>query len=218
MEDISRYLESTNLNPQVTGKDIDNLIKEARDNNILGVCVPPFWVKRASREIGDSELKLVTVAGFPLGYHMTETKIEEIKLAIRDGADEIDLVLNISAFKDGMPWPKIEVAKSSKLIHDEGKILKIIIETAYLNEEEIKEACAFCADAGVDFVKTSTGFAPEGAKVDKVRIMRGSLPSSVGIKAAGGIKTFQYAKELIEVGATRLGTSAALTIINQQHI
>lgn len=216
MENISKYLESTNLNPQVTGKDIDNIIREAKENSILGVCVPPFWVKRAKREIGISDIILVTVAGFPLGYHMTETKIEEIKLALRDGADEIDLVLNISALKDGMPWPKIELAKCSKLTHEKGKIIKVIIETAYLDDQEITRACKLCADAGIDFVKTSTGFAPEGANKEKVRLMRQVLPSSVGIKAAGGIKTFNQAKELIEMGADRLGTSSALAIINQQ--
>ncbi|MGK7392586.1 MAG: deoxyribose-phosphate aldolase [Candidatus Cyclobacteriaceae bacterium M2_1C_046] len=217
MENISKYLESTNLNPQVTGKDIDDLIREAKDNNILGICVPPFWVKRANREIGNSDVLLVTVAGFPLGYNMTETKIEEIRLALRDGADEIDLVLNVSAFKDGMPWPKIELAKCSKLIHEEGKVIKVIIETAYLDHQEIIKACKLCADAGIDFVKTSTGFAPEGAKKEKIEIMRQALPSSVGIKASGGIKTFDQAKELIIAGADRLGTSSALAIINQQH-
>ncbi|MEQ8245597.1 deoxyribose-phosphate aldolase [Fulvivirga sp.] len=162
MKNLNRFIEHTNLKPTITGKDVDLLIKEAKEHQFVGVCVPPFWVKRAQREIGDSDVQLVTVVGFPLGYNMTETKIEEMKLAIRDGADELDLVMNVSAFKDGMPWPKIEFAKSSKLCHEEGKILKVIIETAYLSDEDIVRACKLCNDAGVDFVKTSSGLAPAG--------------------------------------------------------
>lgn len=214
MKNIGRYLEHTNLNPQVTGKDIDLLVREAVEHKLLGICVPPFWVKRARREIGDNDLVLVTVAGFPLGYNMTETKMEEMRLAVRDGADEIDLVLNISAFKDGMPWPKIEIAKSSKYLHEEGKFLKVIIETAYLSDDEIKILCRTCADAGVDFVKTSTGFAPAGAQPAHIRLMREILPSSVGIKASGGIKTLDQATELIKQGADRIGTSSAVKIVN----
>lgn len=214
MENIGQYIEFTNLNPRITGKDIDLLIREAKDHGIFGICVPPFWVKRAKREIGNDPIVLVTVAGFPFGYSMTETKMEEMRLAIRDGADEVDMVLNISAFKDGMPWPKIELAKSSKFLHEEGKILKVIIETASLSAPEIKKACNICADSGVDYVKTSTGFASEGATVENIKLIREILPSVVGIKASGGIKTFHQARELIQHGANRIGTSSAISIIN----
>ncbi len=213
MKNINRFIEHTNLKPTITGKDVDLLVKEAKEYQFVGVCVPPFWVKRAKREIGDADIQLVTVVGFPLGYNMTETKMEELRLAIRDGADELDLVMNISAFKDGMPWPKIEFAKSSKLCHEEGKILKVIIETAYLSNEEIVTACKLCNDAGVDFVKTSTGFAPEGAKPEHIKLMRSVLPSSVGIKASGGIKTYDQAIALINAGADRLGTSSGIQIM-----
>jgi len=215
MKNINRYIEHTNLKPTVTGKDIDLLIKEAKENQFVGVCVPPFWVKRAAREIGDDDIQLVTVIGFPLGYNMTETKVEEMKLAIRDGADELDLVMNVSAIKDGMPWPKIEFAKCSKLAHDEYKILKVIIETALLTEDEIKKACMLCADAGVDYVKTSTGFASAGAKVEHIKLMREVLPSNVGIKASGGIKNYEQAVAMIEAGADRLGTSSGVEIVKQ---
>lgn len=216
MKNIGQFLEYTNLNPCITGSDIDQLVKDTKDNAIFGICVPPFWVKRAKREIGNDPTILVTVAGFPLGYNMTETKLEEMRLAVRDGADEIDMVLNISAFKDGMHWPKIELAKSSIFLHEEGKIFKVIIETAYLSAEEIRKACSICVDAGVDFVKTSTGLAPEGATLENVKLMREILPSSVGIKASGGIKTFSQARELIKHGADRIGTSSALDIINKR--
>ena len=218
MKNLHRYIEHTNLKPTITGKEVDKLVKEAIENKFIGVCIPPFWVERAKREIGEADVQLVTVIGFPLGYNMTEVKIEEIKLAIRDGADELDLVINSSAFKDGMPWPKIEIAKCSKLCHNEDKVLKVIIETAYLTEEEIVTVCKLCHDAGVDFVKTSTGFAPEGAKEEHIKLMRSVLPSSVGIKASGGIKTYDQAIALINAGADRLGTSSGVAIINESKI
>lgn len=210
---IASYIEHTNLNPTLTDRAIDQLVAEARAHNFLGVCVPPFWVKRAQREISSANILLITVAGFPLGYSMTETKLDEIKRAIDNGADEIDVVLNVSAFKTGIPWTKIEIAKCSKLAHDHQKILKVIIETAYLSDSEIIDVCKLCSDSGVDFVKTSTGFAPSGAKVEHIKLMRQSLPSGVGIKASGGIKTREQAIQLIEAGADRIGTSSGISIV-----
>jgi deoxyribose-phosphate aldolase len=211
--DLARYIEHTNLSPTLTIGAIDQLVDEARAFGFIGICVPPFWVKRAQREIGKDKIQLVTVAGFPLGYSMTETKLDEIKRAIDNGADEIDVVWNISSFKTGLPWTKIEIAKCSKLTHDHQKLLKVIIETAYLSDTEITEASKLCADAGADFVKTSTGFAPAGAKVEHIKIMRSAVPATVGIKASGGIKTYEQAVQLIEAGADRLGTSSGKTIV-----
>lgn len=215
MENLSRYIEHTNLSPTLTIKDIDTLVEEATQYNFLGICVPPFWVKRAQREIGKEKILLVTVAGFPLGYSMTETKLDEIKRAIDNGADEVDVVWNISSFKTGIPWTKIEIAKCSKLTHDHQKILKVILETAYLSDAEIIEACKLCADAGVDFVKTSTGFAPSGAKVEHIALMRKSLPAHMGIKASGGIKTKEQTLALIQAGADRIGTSSGVKIVSK---
>jgi deoxyribose-phosphate aldolase len=214
---ISQYIEHTNLSPALTIGDIDTVVNEARQYGFLGVCVPPFWVKRAQREIGKDKILLVTVAGFPLGYNMTETKLDEIKRAIDNGADEVDVVWNITSFKTGIPWTKIELAKCSKLTHDHQKLLKVIIETAYLSDEEIVEACKLCADAGVDIVKTSTGFAPSGAKVEHIKLMRTVLPPAVGIKASGGIKTREQALEMIEAGADRLGTSSGIKIVESTN-
>lgn len=216
MTDIARYIEHTNLSPTLTISDIDRLVDEAKQYHLLGVCVPPFWVKRAQREIGTDKIVLVTVAGFPLGYNMTETKLDEIQRAIDNGADEVDVVLNVSSFKTGIPWTKIEIAKCSKLTHDYQKSLKVIIETAYLSDEEIAQASKLCADAGADFVKTSTGFAPSGAKAEHIKIMRASVPAHVGIKASGGIKTLEHAKQMIEAGADRLGTSSGIAIVTAQ--
>lgn len=212
MKNIERYIEQTNLKPTMDGNAVDRLVAEAKEYGFGGICLPPFWVKKARRELGDSPVQLVTVAGFPLGYHMTETKLEEIKVALQDGADEIDLVMNVSAMKAQMPWVKIEFAKCASLVHEHERLLKVIIETAYLNEDELELACRWCAAAGVDFVKTSTGFAPEGARVEDIRRMRELLPSNVGIKASGGIKTYEQAVELITAGADRLGTSSGIEI------
>lgn len=213
--DLASHIEHTNLNPALTAGAIDQLVDEAREFGFLGICVPPFWVKRAQREIGNDKILLVTVAGFPLGYSMTETKLDEIKRAIDNGADEIDVVWNISSFKTGLPWTKIEIVKCSKLVHDHQKLLKVIIETAYLSDAEIAEASKLCADAGADFVKTSTGFASAGAKPEHIKIMRAATPLTVGIKASGGIKTYEQAVELIKAGADRLGTSSGKTIVTQ---
>jgi deoxyribose-phosphate aldolase len=214
--ELAGYIEHTNLSPAITINDVDRLVEEAKQFGFLGVCVPPFWVKRAKREIGNDKIILVTVAGFPLGYNMTETKLDEIRHAVDNGAAEIDVVWNISSFKTKLPWTKIEIAKCGKLIHDHQCMMKVIIETAYLNDDEIIEACKICVDAGADFVKTSTGFAPAGATVEHVALMKKSLPASVGIKASGGIKTRDQAIKLIEAGALRIGTSSGIQIVKTQ--
>jgi deoxyribose-phosphate aldolase len=216
MNRLARSIEHTNLSPTMTVSDVDRLVDEAKQHQFLGVCVPPFWVKRAQREIGNAPITLVTVAGFPLGYSMTETKLDEIKRAMDNGAQEVDVVLNISSFKTGYPWTKVEIAKCARLVHDHQKILKVILETAYLSEEEIVSACKLCADAGADFVKTSTGFGPAGASVAHVKLMRASVPASVGIKASGGIKTTEQAFAFLEAGADRLGTSSGVNIVTSQ--
>ncbi len=215
MKNLNRYIEHTNLKPTITHHDVEKLIEEAIQHRFAGVCVPPFWVKKAKRDIGEADVQLVTVIGFPLGYHMTETKLAEMELAIKTGADELDMVMNVSAMKAEMPWVKIEVARCSQLAHEHEKILKVIIETAYLTDKELELACRWCADAGVDFVKTSTGFAPAGAKVEEIRKMRELLPSHVGIKASGGIRTLADAEALIKAGADRLGTSAGVLLMQE---
>jgi len=213
--EINRFIEQTNLKPTLVDKDIDILVAEAKEYQFVGVCLPSFWVKRAAREICDEDIQLVTVIGFPLGYQRTESKLLEIEKAIDDGANELDVVMNVSAFKTGMPWTKIELAKCAKLAHDGEAMLKVIIETAYLNESEIINACKLVADAGADFVKTSTGFASEGAKTEHVQLMRAHSPSNVGVKASGGIRDYNTAKAMIDAGADRLGVSAGVQIIEE---
>lgn len=213
MENLAQYIEHTYLKPDFSEKILFQLITEAETFGFKGICIPPFWVKKAAREIAQKPIELVTVVGFPLGYTMTETKLEETRLALQDGATEIDMVINISAYLSEMNWTKIEIAKIASLVHSKEKLLKVIIETAYLSNSQIVDLCNICAEAGADFVKTSTGFAPEGAKVEHITLMRSNLPSSVSIKASGGIKTTEQALNLIKAGADRIGTSSGPVLV-----
>jgi len=212
---LNQHLESTLLKPTVTEREIDFLIAEAIDTQFIGVCVPPFWVKKVKRELTEQDIQVVTVIGFPFGYEATETKVEEAKTAIQNGADELDVVWSQTAFHSGMSWPKIELAQLAKVCHESERILKVIIETAYLSPAQIREACLICQDAGADFVKTSTGYAPYGARVEDISLMREVLPSTIGIKASGGIKTLEQALALIQAGADRLGTSSAKFLMDE---
>ncbi len=198
----------------MTGAEVDDLIRDAIDEQFIGVCVPPFWVKKVKRELGEENIQVVTVIGFPFGYQDTASKVFETKESIKQGADELDLVWSQTAFHSGMNWPKIEIAQIAKICHDEERILKVIIETAYLSPDQIREACMICVDAGADFVKTSTGYAPKGAQVEDILLMREILPSQIGIKASGGIKTLESALELIKAGADRIGTSSAKALMD----
>jgi deoxyribose-phosphate aldolase len=209
MPKLNRYLESTLLKPTVTEREIDQLVREAREEQFMGICIPHFWVKKAKRELRDEDIQVVTVVGFPFGYESTEAKVAQLKDAIKNGADELDVVWSQTAFHSGMSWPKIELAQLSKICHEEERILKVIVETAYLSPAQLRDACAICVDAGADYVKTSTGYAPYGARVEDVELMRQVLPSTVGVKASGGIKTLEQALALIKAGADRLGTSSA---------
>ncbi len=215
MVNINRFIEQTILRPDLTDKDIDQLIEEANEYQFLGICVPPFWVKKASREIRNIGVQLVTVIGFPLGYQMTESKLFEIKMAIDNGANELDIVMNISAFKSDMPWVKTELAKCASLIHENDCLMKVIIETAFLTEDEIVTASKMCQDAGTDFVKTSTGFAPAGAKVEHIKLIKSVINSNVGVKASGGIRNLETAIAMIDAGADRLGVSSGVSIMKE---
>lgn len=216
MNSINQYLEHTKLSPILSSDDCEQLVNETIEYQFVGVCVPPYWVKKARRDLGKSTCKLVTVIGFPLGYQRSEVKMRELEIALSDGADELDVVMNISAFKTGvMTWVKGELAQFAKICHQADSLLKVIIETAYLSENEIIRACKLSADAGADFVKTSTGFAPEGATVKNIELMRANLPQEVGIKASGGIKNLQQCTDLIAAGADRIGTSSAILIMQE---
>lgn len=217
MLNLNRFIEHTALKPTLVERDIDQLVEEAIEYKFLGICVPTFWVNKARREVKNQGIQLVTVIGFPLGYQMTDNKLDEIKLAIDNGANELDIVMNISAYKSGMPWVKTELAKCAQLIHKNNCLMKVIIETAYLSDKEIVEASLICQEAGTDFVKTSTGFAPGGATVDHIKLIRSTIHSNVGVKASGGIRDLSTAINMIEAGADRLGVSAGVSIMKEME-
>lgn len=212
---LANHIEHTLLKATATKEDIIQLCKEAEDNGFHGVCVPPYYVQVAKKTLGPkSHVKVVTVVGFPLGYSTVGAKVEEVKKAFIEGADEIDMVMNIAAYKSGDSTAFTnDVSSVATACHLQNKIVKVIIETAYLSKEEIVDICKICSECGVDFVKTSTGFAPSGATIEAVKLMRETLPAKIKIKAAGGIKDAAFALELIHAGAERIGTSASMELI-----
>lgn len=210
---LASHLEYTDLSPTITARDVERLVGEAKDHRFAGLCLPPFWIKKARRELGPTDVRLITVAGFPLGYQMTQTKTAEIKQALDDGADEVDMVMNVSAFRSGMPWVKIELAKCATLVHERERLLKVTVEPAYLSDEEITDIGTLGADAGADFIAIATGFAPQSATAAHVRLLRQTLPASVGVKATGDVSTQARAVAMLEAGAERIGTSAAVSLL-----
>jgi deoxyribose-phosphate aldolase len=176
--------------------------------------VPPYYVQDAKKLVEGSAVKVATVIGFPFGYHDYQTKAEEARLAIEQGADELDMVMNLAAFKSNdMAYVETEAATISKLTSDNGKTLKVIIESGSLSNEEIIRCCELYRRYPVQFLKTSTGYAEKGASMEAVQLMRQHLPEQMQIKASGGIKTAAFAKQLVEAGATRLGCSASVAIV-----
>lgn len=214
MIELAGHIEHTNLKPQCTKQDIIKLCDDAMGHHFYGVCVPPYHVQAAKKELKKSDVKLITVVGFPLGYSTVASKVEEAKKAIISGADEIDMVMNIAAFKSGdYVSVQNDIQAVTTACHLQNKQVKVIIETAYLTNEEIEKACHICMDCEVDFVKTSTGYAAEGATIETIELMRKILPAKIKIKASGGIKNLSFAMDLLNAGATRLGTSSSLAII-----
>ena len=214
--ELNKYIEHTLLKPNCTEDEIINLCNEAIEHKFYGVCVPPFFVQLAKKAIKKADVKIITVIGFPLGYNSVSSKVEETKKAITSGAHEVDMVMNIAAFKSGdIVSVQNDIQSVTTACHLQNKQVKVIIETAYLNEEEIIQACKICANCEADFVKTSTGFASIGATVEAVELMRKTLPAKVKIKAAGGIRDAAFARKLIAAGADRIGASASVKMISE---
>lgn len=195
--------------------EAEKLCNEAYEYGFAAVCVPPPFVKRCKTLLQPTAVKVATVIGFPFGYSVIEAKLAESVMAIVDGADELDMVVNIAALKNG-DWAYLEKEAGIVLetAHKNKRVLKVIIESGILSNEEIIKCCELYAGAGVDFVKTSTGYAEKGASVEAVQLMRRHLPSTVRVKASGGIRTYEFAKQLIEAGADRLGCSASVAIVS----
>lgn len=211
---LANHIEHTNLKPNAVNEDIIKLCNEAMEHGFYGVCIAPYFVQLAKKTLKKSDVKIISVAGFPFGYNTVSSKVEETKKAINSGADEVDMVVNISAFKSGdIATVQNDIQAVVTACHLQNKLVKVIIETCYLNEEEIRLLCKICADCEADFVKTSTGFGAEGASVEAVKIMRKFLPTKIKIKAAGGIKSKAFAEELIAAGANRVGCSTSIELV-----
>jgi deoxyribose-phosphate aldolase len=214
---LNQYIDHTLLKPTALVGDIEQLCNEAMQYNFAAVCVPPPFIKTAKRELENSAIKTATVIGFPFGYSAIEAKIAETLLAIVDGADELDIVINLIALKNN-DWQYLanEINHILRVVKQNNKLIKIIIESGVLTDEEIIRCCEMYSAAQVDFLKTSTGYAQKGASIHTVKLMRSHLPGHIQIKASGGIKTYQFAKELIDAGATRIGCSSSVQIVSEQ--
>ena len=213
---IAQYIDHTLLKPTATLSEIENLCKEAIEYGFVAVCVPPLYVKKAKEFLAGTKIKLATVIGFPFGYSAIEAKVAEIVLAIVDGADELDFVVNISAIKNG-DWEFLanEINTVMPIINNKEKVIKVIIESGILTDDEIIKCCDIYGVAGVDYVKTSTGYAEKGASIHAVELIRAHLADSIKIKASGGIKSYSFAKELLNAGANRLGCSSSIKIVEE---
>ncbi len=211
---LSSYIESTLLKPDVLESEIEKICDDARTYKFSAVCVPPIWVKKARKLIKkDSNIRIVTIAGFPSGYEHSETKITSIKKSIKDGADDIDFVIPISMIKEHN-WEY--VSKELKLIKktiNNNIIIKAIIECCYLTESELKKIVELAILNKIDYVKTSTGYGNYGARIEDIKKIKDFARNKIKIKASGGIKTRSFALELIEAGADKIGTSNAVNLV-----
>jgi deoxyribose-phosphate aldolase len=212
IKDLPSRIDHTLLKPDIVERDIKKLCEEARRYQFYGVCVNGCWVPSAREILKGSKVKVISVAGFPLGAMCQESKVAETEIAIRDGVDEIDFVANIGRLKQGDREYLLREFKN-EVRAAQGRLVKVIIETCLLSREEKILACRLAVDAGVHFVKTSTGFWGGGATVADVRLMREIVGPDIGVKASGGIRDLETAVAMIEAGASRLGTSASVAII-----
>ena len=214
MRDIAKYIDHTNLRPYLTKKDIQKICKEASQYNFASVCINPIHVSSAAKYLKDSFSKVSTVIAFPLGAISTEIKYAEAMDAIDQGAEELDMVINIGYLKEG---------KNNKLVDEITKIvkasedicLKVIIETSLLNAEEKIRISKIATESGADYIKTSTGFSAKGADAEDVKIIRETVGNSIGIKASGGIKSLSDLNKMLNAGANRIGTSSGISILNE---
>lgn len=213
MDNIASMIDHTILKPEARKSDIEKLCKEAKEYKFKAVCVNPFYVSLCKELLKGTDVKIATVIGFPLGANTKEVKAFEAKDAISNGADEVDMVINIGALKDGdLETVKEDIDEVVRVSKASVKV-KVIIETALLNKEEKIKACELVMHSGADFVKTSTGFSSGGATLEDVELMKSIVKDNIQIKASGGIRDLQTAKDMIEKGASRLGTSSGVKIV-----
>lgn len=211
----TKYFDHTILKADATEAQVAKICKEALENEFASVCVNQYYTKFVAEQLKGSDVKVCTVVGFPLGMSDTRVKAFETKAAIEDGAEEVDMVINVGALKDGKYDYVRNDIKTLKDVCGKEVLLKVIIETCLLTDEEKVKACELAKEAGADYVKTSTGFSTGGAKAEDVALMRKTVGEELGVKASGGIHTAEEAQAMIDAGASRLGTSATLAIIGK---
>jgi deoxyribose-phosphate aldolase len=211
---IAALIDHTILKPEATRADVVKVCREAREYSFASVCVNPYWVPLVRAELAGSPVKVCTVVGFPLGATSTESKAAEAAVAVRDGAQEVDMVINVGALRSGdQDAVKADIRAVVKAAHTAGAIVKVILETALLDDTEKAVACMLAKEAGADFVKTSTGFGPSGATAHDIALMRRAVGSEMGVKASGGIRTLEDLEAMTAAGATRIGASASVKIV-----
>lgn len=213
---IAALIDHTLLRPDATRADIVRICEEAREYRFASVCVNAYWTKTVAKELSGSDVKTCVVVGFPLGATLTEAKVAETKAALLAGAQEIDMVLNIGALRGGdHDAVQRDIQAVVEVGHGSGALVKVILETALLDDAQKRAACLLAQEAGADFVKTSTGFGPTGATVQDVALMRATVGTDLGVKASGGIRTLEDVTKMVTAGATRIGASASVQIVKQ---
>ncbi len=221
-KDMAKMIDHTYLKPTGRVEDIKKLCEEAKEYEFASVCIHPIFVPFAAKQLKESSVKITTVIGFPLGANTTETKAFETRNAIKNGAQEMDMVMNLSAFKSrAYDLVRSDIKSVVDSTNTAGVtsdiIVKVIIETCYLDDDEIVKACELARDAGADFVKTSTGFGPGNATTKDVGLMRKTVGRDVGVKASGGIRNFSDALDMLDAGANRIGTSSGVEIVTDEE-
>ena len=214
---IASYIDHTLLKPDATGEQIDRLCAEAKEYGFASVCVNPYYVARCVKNLKGSDVKVCTVVGFPLGATTMETKVFETLQAVASGAQEIDMVMNVCAMKSGHTKAIEQEIQALAAAVEDKAILKVIIETCLLTDEEKTQACRIARRSGAQFVKTSTGFSTGGATVEDVALMKKAAGANVKVKASGGIRDYATAKAMIEAGADRIGVSAGVSIVKEEQ-
>ena len=214
---INQYIDHTLLKPESTQEQIDHLLSEAVEYQFASVCVNPTWVAHCSKTLAGTGVKVCTVVGFPLGANTSSVKAFETKDAIANGADEIDMVINVGQLKSGQ-YEVVEADIRAVVEASQDKLVKVIIETCLLTNDEKVKACQLAVSAGADFVKTSTGFSAAGATVEDIVLRRETVGPNIGVKAAGGARSYEDAEAFIEAGATRIGTSSGVAIVSGETV
>ncbi|MFQ5737616.1 MAG: deoxyribose-phosphate aldolase [Acidobacteriota bacterium] len=214
-KELAGYIDHTMLKAEACEKEIHKLCREALQYGFAAVCINPCWVSAAARLLSKSSVCVCTVVGFPLGASTSDVKVFETRRAVFDGAQEIDMVINVGALKGGEDdYVREDIKGVVRASHDNGAICKVILETALLSDEEKVKACTLAKEVGADFVKTSTGFGPGGATAEDVALMARVVGPGVGVKAAGGIRDLTTTRSMLDAGATRIGASAGVRIVS----